>query len=109
MIIKKKGVKWEDEKDSRISSMIVGQQGEDKGQQEDGDSDVEDTLYNLMRGHSSLMIAADPEISDSESEGEREEENSREIRKGITRRFRRQRSAIQLNEGTHLSDDCSYF
>ena len=65
MIIKKKGVKWEDEKDSRISSMIVGQQGKAKRKQEDDDSDVEDTLYNLIRGHSSLMIAAND--TDSES------------------------------------------
>ena len=43
MIIKKKGVKWEDEKDSRISSMIVGQQGEAKGLHEDDEPDVEDT------------------------------------------------------------------
>ena len=64
MIIKKKGVKSEYEKDSRSSSMIVGQQGGAKGLHEDDESDVEDTLYNLMRGHSSLMIAADSDDSE---------------------------------------------
>ena len=58
MIVKKKSVHYVDEKDKKESSMIVSEE------------DVaEDKLYNLMRGHTSLMIAADSDDSDDESEG----------------------------------------
>ena len=46
MIVKKKSVHYVDEKGKRESSMMVSEE------------DVaEDKLYNLMRGHTSLMIA----------------------------------------------------
>ena len=91
MVVKKKGVKFEDEKDSRVSAMIVGQESKGRGQHEDDESDIEDTLYNLMRGHSSLMIAADSDDSEDESdesenkEDEQEEAKSKEERGRETR------------------------
>ncbi len=57
LIVKEKSVHYVDEKDKKESSMIVSE--------EDG---AEDKLYNLMRGHTSLMIAADSDDSDDESE-----------------------------------------
>ena len=73
-MVQKKGVKFNEDKDTRISSMIAGarNQGEDK--QEGEESDVEKDLYNLMRGHSVMMIAADSDESDNESEGDSDEE-----------------------------------
>ncbi len=45
MIVEKKSVQYVDEKEKNESSMMVSQKV------------AEDKLYNLMRGHTSLMIA----------------------------------------------------
>ena len=72
--MQKKGVKSDEDKDTRISSMLVGTRNQGEDQQEGGESEVEDDLYNLMRGHSVLMIAADSDESENESEEDSDEE-----------------------------------
>ncbi len=67
MIVEKKSVHYVDEKDKNKSSMIVSQKV------------AEDKLYNLMRGHTSLMIvqgsdsSEDDEGDDSSEDDEGEE------------------------------------
>ena len=73
-MVQKKGVKFNEDKDSRISSMIVGARNQREDNHEGEESDVENDLYNLMRGHSVMMIAADSDESDNESEDESDEE-----------------------------------
>ena len=55
MIVEKKSVHYVDEKEKNESSMMVSQK-------------VEDKLYNLMRGHTSLMIAEGSDSSEDEGE-----------------------------------------
>ncbi len=65
MIVEKKSVQFVDEKEQKGSSMMVSQKV------------AEDKLYNLMRGHTSLMIAADSDSSEDEGEeGSEDDENN---------------------------------
>ena len=65
MIVEKKSVQFVDEKEHKESSMMVSQKV------------AEDKLYNLMRGHTSLMIAADSDSSEDEGEeGSEDDENN---------------------------------
>ena len=83
MIVKKKSVHYCDEKDKRESSMIASHNDEAESLHSDDDEDAEDKLYNLLRGHTSLMIAEDSDSSeDDEEEGEeseKEEESSSSV------------------------------
>jgi hypothetical protein len=83
MIVKKKSVHYANEKEKRESSMIVSQNEEAETQHSYERDDAEDKLYNLLRGHTSLMIAEDSDSSeDDEEEGEeseKEEESSSSV------------------------------
>ncbi len=68
MTVKKKQLCFEDEKHSKASSMMIKEGKQDD--HEDESSDSEEELYNLMRGHTSLMIT---EELDSESDNEADE------------------------------------
>lgn len=74
LMVQKKGVKFNEDKDTRISSMIVGARNQREDKHEGEESDVENDLYNLMRGHSVMMIAADSDESDNESEEDSDDE-----------------------------------
>ena len=74
MIVKKKGVQGVDDKERRSSSMMVSQEGAGNRTQDYDESDTEDELYNLMRGHTSLMMAEGSDLSEDEKEDEDENE-----------------------------------
>ncbi len=57
---------------------MVGKGGNDTEAEDEDDLDVEGELYNLMRGNTSLMIAATSDDSDDESEGNDAEEEQQE-------------------------------
>ncbi len=67
MIVKKKNVKFEEDNNPKGSSLMVSRSDEEDKDYEGSDSEEE--LYNLMRGHTSLMIT---EESDSDSEADQE-------------------------------------
>ena len=66
MIVEKKSVHYVDEKEQKESSMMVSQKV------------AEDKLYNLMRGHTSLMIAADSDTSEDEADSDSSEDEGQE-------------------------------
>jgi hypothetical protein len=71
MIVKKKTVQFSNKGEEGNTSLVVCRSDkEDDGE----DSDAENELYNLMRGRTSLMIAATSEDSDDESEESDQEE-----------------------------------
>ncbi len=78
MIVKKKGVQGVDDKERRSSSMMVSQEGAGNRTQDYDESDTEDELYNLMRGHASLMIAGGCDMSEDEKEDDDENEYDEE-------------------------------
>ena len=65
MIVKKKEVNFDDKK-RKESSMMVSQKDDEGSKLSYEESDVEEELYNLMRGHTSLMITEDSSDSDEE-------------------------------------------
>jgi hypothetical protein len=73
MIVKKKSVHYVDEKDKRESSMIVSEEDAAEGK-----------LYNLMRGHTSLMIAADSDDSEDDPDENDYDEDEQEEAKSAT-------------------------
>ena len=71
MIVKKKTAQFSKKGEEGNTSLVVCRRDkEDDGE----DSDAENELYNLMRGSTSLMIAATSEDSDDESEESDKEE-----------------------------------
>ena len=74
-MVQKKSVRISDKKEEGSSSMMIK---EDGGSSEDEGSNAETELYNLMRGHTSLMMVGESSDSDSEQEhgGSGGEENS---------------------------------
>jgi hypothetical protein len=83
MIVKKKSIHYVDEKDKRESSMIASQNDKAESLHSYEGDDAEYKLYNLLRGHTSLMIAEGSDSSeDDEEEGEeseKEEESSSSV------------------------------
>ena len=67
MIVKKKGANFVDKKEKSESSMLVSQREEAESKYGDGEDNAEEDLYNLMRGHTSLMITEDSSDSEEES------------------------------------------
>jgi hypothetical protein len=64
LTVQKKGVKFDEDKPTKSSSMIVGQEGNDTDYEDEEDLDTEGELYKLIRGRTSLMIAAASDDSD---------------------------------------------
>jgi hypothetical protein len=83
MIVKKKSVRFEEENDKRESSMIASQKNEAESQSSYEEDEAEDKLYNILRGHTSLMIAEDSDLSEDDEddgdESEKEEEGSSSV------------------------------
>jgi len=74
LVVQKK-VEFDKKGIEKSSSLMVGdsdEHGEEEGKDEIGE---EDDLYNLMRGHTSLMVTEDSSDSDEESKGEEEEDD----------------------------------
>ncbi len=76
--MQKKRVKFDEDKQMKSTSMMVGKDGNDTEAEDEDDLDVEGELYNLMRGNASLMIAAASDDSDDESEENDAEEQQQE-------------------------------
>ncbi len=55
--------------------MLVSQEVSGNKTQDYDESDIEDELYHLMRGHTSLMIAEGSDMSEDEKEDEDENES----------------------------------
>ena len=72
LVVQKKNVKFSDKLVEGSSSMLIGRR---EGEEKEDESDVEEELYNLMRGNTSMMITANAGDSDDsddlgESDGE---------------------------------------
>ncbi len=66
--MQKKEVSFDQDKPKKSSSMLVGEDAEGTDFEGEEDVDTEGELYKLIRGNTSLMIAATSDDSDDESE-----------------------------------------